>query len=719
MTSAPVPDPHAPQHIWRAQNDDPFLIPERIPHDVDPNSLSRYTDQRWDFSPLEGPGVMGHSLNLERFGEPLRESFRRAAWALVNLPIAEALTERPGSNRVRRPSVGTMLIIFHHWSAFSKWMISRDIARLCDLAIDDLDAYALSVSTSHSKSTPPVKALYSVSLLWGYAPHLPKHDRLIRPPWEDSGLSEYLPSAVSTNENLTPPIHPAVMSPLLIWAMHFVDDFADDILAAWADRERMLNSLPKQSDTTAHGRIIKLINEYRSTGKPLPGFCAGERLKLASTYLATLAGTTPDQAAHAVRRYGSDLSIVAAAPLPTPINGRLDNKPWLPYIDFHEADILMVRLSAACTIVLFYLSGMRPSEGLTLQPGCCPDPPDSPAGHARYAIHGKHFKNARGSNGDHLAEGSARNVPWTVIPPVMRAVRVLERMTQGPYLFPAAPSWSRGTNGRRRAQAGKALSSEAANNRLLLFIDWVNNYTRKNHIDSHYIPTDPDGTVVLSRFRRTIAWHIARLPGGRIALSTQYGHLRTLVSEGYSGRARTGLRRIMDIETARAMSDYLDELASRIDAGETVSGPAAGRMIAAIRHASTRFTGMFLTPKQTDALMQDPQLQIYDNPAAFLTCNYDPLKALCHPERSKAPQQATPPALDRCNPHCANITRTDTHMTALQNEINSLQQEIANTLIPTPLRERLKQRAAALAQIRERHNSQRIVIRNQDAADDR
>ncbi|MFA4081352.1 integrase [Mycobacteroides salmoniphilum] len=705
--------------MWTARGSDPFVIAERTPHGTDPQTLSRYADQRWDLSPLEGPGALSHSLNIGRFGEPLRETFRQATWALVNLPIADILTERPGSNRVQRPSVGTILIIFHHWTLFSKWALSQGITQLCDLTSDDLEAYAAAVATSHNRTTPPVKALYSVSVLWGFAPHLPEHDRLIRPPWEDSGLSDYLPPADATNENRTPPIHPAVMSPLLIWAMRFVDDFADDILAAWSERERLLNSIPTHKDRAALDRAIKLLNEYRSAGKPLPGFYDGTRLKLAVSYLAAHANAAPSQVAHAVERYGPDLPVAATSPLCTPINGRLNGKPWLPHINFHETAILMVRLSAACTIVLFYLSGMRTSEGLTLEPGCCPEPADDGQSPTRCTIHGKHFKNARDHNGNHIATGLPREAPWTVIPPVMRAIRVLEQMVDGPYLFPANPSWTRGGNGHRRAHAGKALSSEAANNRLQLFIDWINRYVRDNGLDSQYIPADPDGAIVLSRFRRTIAWHIARLPGGIVALSTQYGHLRTLVGEGYSGRARTGLRRVLDIETARAMSDYLDELAERIDTGEALSGPAAGRMIAAIRTARTRFGGMFLTPKQADALAKDPRLQIYDNPAAFLTCNYDPVKALCHPERATTSAQDRPPALNRCNPDCANIARTDIHIEALEHEITDLQREIANTLTPTPLRERLKQRVTALTRIRTRHRTQRITAADPELAHDR
>jgi hypothetical protein len=79
-------------------------------------------------------------------------------------------------------------------------------------------------------------------------------------------------------------------------------------------------------------------------------------------------------------------------------------------------------------------------------------------------------------------------------------------------------------------------------------------------------------TPCASSRRSSGYWHIARLPGGRIALALQYGHLRTTVSSGYSNRARHGLRRVLDIETARAIADYLQQLDQRLDRGEGVSG---------------------------------------------------------------------------------------------------------------------------------------------------
>lgn len=713
-------DSLALQYFPLPKDSDPFLIGERIPAGVDPQSLSRYGDSRWDLSLFIGPAAQGQSVNLMLFNEVRRESFRAATWALINMPVADILTERPGSNRVRRPSSGTMLVIVQSWRQFDRWLQTRGVDRLCDITERDLEDYAIAVAGQSALRTPPAKALYAISVLWGFAPYLTESDRIRQPPWEQHGMSEYLPPSYHSGENSTPPIHPTVMSALLIWAIRFVDDFADDIVEAWAERQRLVDCIPTETDPAATSRLADLVNHHRSSSTPLPGNYAGGKLRVSVNYLAAQANATPTQVMWMIRYRGADLPVAPATPLAMTIRGQLHGRPWRTHIDFHEVGVLMVRLSAACAIVLFYLSGMRPAEGMALRVGCCPDPDTSENPNAHYAIDGKFFKNARDADGVHVTDGLPRETPWTVIPPVVRAIRVLERMTNGPHLFPADPQWTQAGRGRRRADAGRPLSADGANGRFPVFINWVNEYARDNHLNSEYIPADPDGPICLNRFRRTIAWHIARLPGGRIALSTQYGHLRSVVGDGYSGRARSGLRRVLDIETARAMADYLDQLADRVDAGETVSGPAANRMLTAMQQARTRFGGMFLTPKQADALGRDPQLQVYDNPSAFLTCNYDPAKALCHPARTSSRNKNAPPALDRCNPACANIARTDSHMTALQHEIAQLGTEIGDPLTPSPLRERLKQRVNALTTISRNHRAQaKSHKENRDRHDER
>jgi hypothetical protein len=347
---------------------------------------------------------------------------------------------------------------------------------------------------------------------------------------------------------------------------------------------------------------------------------------------------------------------------------------------------------------------------LNLKTGCCPQPSPDPDGAIRYEVHGDYYKEAVDADGLPAPGGAPRRLPWIVIAPVARAIAIAERLADDERLFPARPGI---------AQRKKTMSTGGANSRITRFITYVNAMAAARGLDRETIPGDPDGTINILRFRRTVAWHIARLPGGRIALATQYGHLRTAITaEGYAWRSRHGLARIMDIETAHAAASYLADLADRIASGEAISGPASGRLIAAAKAASTSFAGMVLTPRQINALLTEPRFQVYDHPDAFLTCNYDPAKALCDPQRAtRRPASERSPSLDRCRSECANIARTDRHIDALRAEIARLASETASPLTPQPLRDRLAQHAATLRDILKRHQRTRTTTGAADADD--
>ena len=223
------------------------------------------------------------------------------------------------------------------------------------------------------------------------------------------------------------------------------------------------------------------------------------------------------------------------------------------------------------------------------------------------------------------------------------------------------------------------------------------------------IPADPDGAVTMRRFRRTVGWFISRQPGGRIALGIQYGHLRASFGESYSGRSRVDMLEILDLEQALATADTLTEAAGRLGDGEGVSGPAAARYIAAAREFHATYAGGFASKRQYKALLDNPRLQVFDHPQALLTCNHDPLKALCDPNRGKpGGQPQRTPSQDRCHSACANISRSDTHVERLQAETGRIEAEIGDALLPLPIQRRLRQRHTTLNEIIARHQATRI-----------
>jgi len=724
VTADALPVAGAGDGAWHVPPDAPFAGTGRLPDGVSPAGVSRFGDATWDLSPLSRrEHEPARRVNWDLFPVALRASFKRAGWALVNLPTPDVLLERAATCRARQPAAGTIVSTAEHWGRYAAWLAGRGITHLADVDAACHGEWALRVARLPVASRTRGLALNAVSVLWGMAPHLPAEDRVPVPPWEAEGLRHYLPPDGGRSENSTAPVHPAVMSPLLTWALRFTEDFAADIIAALAEHERLRSRIAARHNPDAAPRLAALLDEHARTGTPLPGEMVKGRTSAAISYLAGTTGASITQAGNALRR--AQLPAGSTAPLGTPVTGQLHGKPWTGPISHHQAPALALRLSTACLIVVAYLSGLRPAEILHLQPGCCPAPTDDGTGPVRYRLHGLKFKAARNDDGTPTPHGEERQ--WTVIPPVHAAIGILEQLTATSHLFPLRPHWlngaprparrrqeaSPGSRGRRH-RTGLVITTGAASTRIAEFITWVNACAGEHGLDSETIPADPDGPVTLGRFRRTIAWHIARRPGGTVALATQYGHLRTLTSEGYSGRSRHGLRDLLDLETARAMASYLQDVSDSLDSGGGVSGPAARRLADAARHAATRFGGLFLSPRQARALLADPALQVHDSPGAFLACNYDPAKALCHPDR-EAGSTASHPALDLCDRACANIARTDEHVAALTAEIVRLRAESASPLLPGPIRQRLAGCAAALEKIADRHARTRITPGGDDA----
>ena len=51
------------------------------------------------------------------------------------------------------------------------------------------------------------------------------------------------------------------------------------------------------------------------------------------------------------------------------------------------------------------------------------------------------------------------------------------------------------------------------------FADWANREAARHSPRGQAIPADPHGSISLARFRRSLAWHIARRPNGLVALA--------------------------------------------------------------------------------------------------------------------------------------------------------------------------------------------------------
>ena len=264
--------------------------------------------------------------------------------------------------------------------------------------------------------------------------------------------------------------------------------------------------------------------------------------------------------------------------------------------------------------------------------------------------------------------------------PVAKAVAIMETLSPTPPCFfrakPSAswrPGWS--TRG--------AVHPPAVRYHIAKLIEWCNDTARRLGRDQDIIPPDPEGRVAVQRFRRTLAWFIYRKPGGRIALGVQYGHLRGHTTDGYGSRVATGLRDVFPMEEALARAEYLEDACSRMDDGEEVTGPAAGRYTEALRLYGQEFRGRYMSGKQAAALRANPRLRIYDNSARFVTCCYEQSKAQCHPDRLGRLGTDETPDINHCQPTCGNIARTDRNIEQAAAAVSRYEDEMASSMTPS------------------------------------
>ncbi|MCQ8773113.1 hypothetical protein [Streptomyces telluris] len=162
-------------------------------------------------------------------------------------------------------------------------------------------------------------------------------------------------------------------------------------------------------------------------------------------------------------------------------------------------------------------------------------------------------------------------------------------------------------HGQRSAADTGSLNTETIGQRIEDFINWANGEAARLDLPAHTIPPDAHSAIGAICFRRTLTWHIARRPGGLIALAIRYGHLRTAISGNYASRSRDGIHDLLDVETALATVNTITRLSDSLDAGAGISGPAARRALHAATQAR-RFQCATITARTARDVLQNPNL---------------------------------------------------------------------------------------------------------------
>ena len=687
--------------------DSPVILPQWI-SGGNAYSNSRYQEAVWSLAPLiDNPSIALSRIWWRNCPEPLREQVKLATWTMINGQLRPSYLKARASAARSRTSARDMLESCREWMRLARWLHKQDVVDLSACTQDMWRTY-VSYRCEGGLSRSYAEALCGrLSDLWAFDQISARPAGLTRPPWDTEGIDDFLPAVEGTDyaENTREPLDPRVLGPLLVWAIRFVDDFADDILAAWAENRRLtaLAAANKSTPESLAAAKEYLLARARGGGS-LPSVCHQGQTRLATTYVAAATGASLNQIDRLNQLH--KLSDTAAqrpepCPMEIPVTGLIDGKPWREHMDFTEAPTLMRHLGTAAMIICLYLTGMRPQEVQGLRSGCCPDPePAADGSVGRHLIRGHHYKNVTNDDGIHISAGEERKIPWVAIAPVVHAIRVLERIVPaGELLFSATHhdfTYQHGFPG--------ALKGGTLHKRIRDFVAWANREAEARSLPEQTIPEDPHGEIGLARFRRSLAWHIARRPGGLIALAIQYGHMRTVLdartSSGYGSRGRRGIHGVLDVETALAAADTAARLRDRVAAGEKVSGPAARRAITAAAQ-TPRFEGRIVPRtfalKAAKFLARDGVV-LFDNPDTFLICAFKRDNALCEPDPS-----ATAPRQYDCRPGCGNTIRTDTHARQLREHADELE-ELA-THAPAPVAKRLRANAARLRETAMTHDA--------------
>ncbi|MFD5451269.1 hypothetical protein [Streptomyces sp. NPDC127100] len=653
---------------------------------------SRYGDDLWLLTPAWlRADRKAHQLDFALVPPAHRETAKLLFYALL---IEDT---PPGEGPI---TIASIRVYFTCVRRFLVWAQDRRLS-LAQLTGEDLDAYHRELTGLRMSLSGVYRQRRAVRLLWAYRSRLTDllvQDPLRRPLWQAWARA----NPRRYDENLTDRIPEHIMGPLLVWALRWVDDLADDVLAARAERDDIDARPPAHPDPLV--ALQAVLDDFRRRGQPLPTApdrlakgLQGTEVSPNFSYLARLAGHPQYRFSKAgprrlIEEAARDLGVDSDSPLHHRVQGQIDGRRWLEQISYYDVGQFERLLQVSCWIVIAYLSGLRDSEIKHLRRGCVSAQRDTGGGIYRYRLHGLAFK----GEGVHGAAAT-----WIVTAPVARAVAVLERCQPAdePYLF-AHPRKS--ANHQCHHVAGRVRTGGTTIRDITAILKWINTYcAAQSRVDA--IP-ETDGRLphlTLRQFRRTLAWFIARRPGGTIAGALQYRHQCIQMFEGYAGTSDSGFRDEVEAEEAFARGQFLAELGAD-DARPKLTGPAGAeaeaRLAELARH--TVFDGQVVTDEaRLRRILARHDTHLY--PGAFVTCAYNPDRALCRTPADRADQ----PTMADCQPlACRNAALTTANRQALAGHLTRLDDTLAagDRLAPY-IRHRLEEQHHATSTFLTRH----------------
>ncbi len=564
-------------------NDTPVIAnAKRILREETP--IPYFGENSWNLAAIAPSRKRGKlTCNFESIPSQFRLPAKKAVWLLINAGKPNRSVRRGGTNTKKWVAPTTIVGFVDDIRAFLRYVRveTPEVRTLRGIVSGTMDAYVGSLDGKITRESAG-SHYASIRLLHDLTANLPARERLKQPSWVDDKI--FLGDRGS--DNAAAPMPDAVLTPMLLWSVAFVEQFAEDIFLA---RDALNAYAPAVQDIPMSlQQAEEIVLAWRKHhGNSLPGTDTSAR-GIALSYMCFMLNW-PTR----FRRSGLDrqlsqfpemvLSDNASCPVPTPLNGRVHGECWQPNgLDYYRLNSHEVDLQSAALFILGLNSSMRPEELLNLELEVLQDDGTSkratervqaPDGQVRHLLHGRTFKGQDGVDGTPRAHGVVRT--WAITELGATAVSVLERLN--------------GRHGRLFVTVGTANTSRAveslmttrAAHNLRTFVKRMRYLAAELKLPEEYVfPVDAEDFMTLSVLRRTSEVLTQQEIGGVLAGAHQAGHnvrapYDTRVTEGYGGLAtQSKVGRRTSERTGQALAKLVADTRQGV-----IGGPAGDRAL--------------------------------------------------------------------------------------------------------------------------------------------
>jgi integrase len=725
--------------------------------------LPRFGDGRWD--------LRGHPAAIDK----VAEGDWTYDWTVVSNPAHALALREFAMGRMNRPlqlpgvtrfvwAPSTTLTCVRTLEPFFTWLEAQlPDTPLGAIAQEDLNGYAKTVLTGRGAGRSKTARLRAVQVFFAYftiaatsehaGDHLPLSLVTNLLPWGGRSVSN-LVGRSRFDQNRTPRIPPAVMDPLLRWALFYLEVAATDILAAHRELQSYPCDAAYRYGTDDYTDRLDRFFEHRPVPLHPNGKAANTRIASAARVPKHSLNAPPtrrrldaarhDHGTETVERCSGREDLLAS--VRQFVADRRQSGRGIPVYDVAEGrrstgDVNVVLSLAMCghypaEDVLGYRQAASLLDAAHAQQGGEPGGMNTPI--SINPETGQPWRE-RFSPASLATETRMLQTAALLATTFLSGMRVDEVLALRPgccrqevsadgliYLYrlqstlskgrsqPTAATWVVTEHVHRAveileqlprlpARTGDGHLSVRARRRADRLFQFRSNLTHEIGVFVSHLNELEGGPLLDARgnpraLRRTLAWYIAHRPFGTTALAIQYKHVHATITEGYVGLADDEFR---DLLATEAVEAELQALAQRLLARRNgigiVRAPEPSRTsqrLDELARDTTRFPGLVDPDGHYERrLLRDEHLTYHVGGCA--NCAFDPAFSLCNPGGNH-------PIMAHCRWwECRCAEHLPEHLAAVDHAIAEARRHVRLQRLPPPQRQALRSQIKAMEAKRE------------------